>query len=123
MNQYPNLPLYYEKYPVYNLSRKNSVNNLDMEYLNTLYPNEINELKHLVEQECDKMDYNGSMMYDECPDKVMFMKKCSDICAIANCNCRYAKKCTDRAYLKDIISVMLSNEMYKRRMNRRNYYY
>lgn len=123
MNQYPNLPLYYEKYPVYNLSRKNSVNNLDMEYLNTLYPNEISELKHLVEQECDKMDYNGSMMYDECPDKVMFMKKCSDICAIANCNCRYAKKCTDRAYLKDIISVMLSNEMYKRRMNRRNYYY
>lgn len=123
MNNYPNLPLYYEKYPVYNLSKKNSLNNLDLEYLNTLYPAEISELKYLVEQECDKMDYNGSMMYDECPDKVMFMKKCNDICAVANCNCKYAQKCNDRSHLKDIVSIMLTNEMYKRRCNRRNYYY
>ena len=70
-----NLPLYYEKYPVINLARSNYANNMDLEYLNTLFPNEIAELKYIIEQECDKLDYNGSMIYDECPDKIMFMSE------------------------------------------------
>ena len=118
-----NLPLYYEKYPVINLARNNYANNMDLEYLNTLFPNEIAELKYIIEQECDKLDYNGSMIYDECPDKIMFMKKCSDICSIACCNCKYAKKCTDTRWLRDIVNVLFTNEVYKRRCNRRNYFY
>lgn len=117
-----NLPPYRREYPVYNLSRRNSMLKQDIEYLNTLYPNEINELKQLVINECDRMDYKGSMIYDECPDKIMFSKKCNDICSLAGCNCKYAKKCNDKGFLKDIISVMLAEEMFKRRDRRRNYY-
>ncbi len=43
-----NLPLYYEKYPVINLARSNYANNIDLEYLNTLFPNEIAELKYII---------------------------------------------------------------------------
>lgn len=109
------LPPYHQEYPVYDFSRQNSLLRHDIEYLNTLYPNEINELKQLVVSECDRMDYDGSMMYDECPDKVMFSKKCGEICAMADCSCKYAKKCKDNNFLKDLISVMLADEMYKRR--------
>ena len=123
MNIQRNLPLYYEKYPVMNLARRNYANNLDLEYINTLYPNELAELKYIIEQECDKLDYNGSMIYDECPDKIMFIKKCNEICAIANCNCKYAKKCTDKAQLRDVINILFTNEIFKRRCNRRNYFY
>lgn len=123
MNIQRNLPLYYEKYPVMNLARSNYANNLDLEYINTLYPNELAELKYIIEQECDKLDYNGSMIYDECPDKIMFIKKCNEICAIANCNCKYEKKCTDKAQLRDVINILFTNEIFKRRCNRRNYFY
>lgn len=117
-----NLPLYYQKYPVYNLSECNSENNRDIEYLSRLYPSEIADLKEIIDDECDKLDYEGSMMYDECPDKLMFMKLCSNVCAVANCSCSYAKKCTETAWLKDIVSIMMSDEMYKRRCKRRNYF-
>lgn len=115
-----NLPLYTPPYQPFNLSPSNCRNRIDLEYLNTLNPRELAELKYIIEQECDKMDYDGSMMYDECPDKVMFMKKCNDICSVANCNCDYAKKCPDKAWLKDMVNVLLTNEMYRRRCMRRN---
>ncbi len=70
----------------------------------------------------NKLDYEGSMMYDEYPDKIMFMKLCNDVCAVANCSCSYAKKCTDKAWLKDVVSILMSDEMYKRRSCRRNYF-
>ncbi len=123
MNNYPHNYFFYEKYPIYNLSRNNSGNSIDIEYLSSLYPAKVKELRHLVEKECDRMDYKGSMMYDECPDKIMFLKKCDEICSLAQCSCSYAKDCPDNAYLKDIVSVMLSDEMYRRRADRRNYFY
>ncbi|MCI8668101.1 MAG: hypothetical protein HFI34_01050 [Lachnospiraceae bacterium] len=117
-----NLPLYSQKYPVYNLSECNYENNRDIEYLSKLYPREISDLKAIIDDECDKLDYEGSMMYDEYPDKIMFMKLCNDVCAVANCSCSYAKKCTDKAWLRDIVSILMSDEMYKRRSCRRNYF-
>ena len=108
--------------PFDDYSFQNQLKKHDMEYLSTLYPYEIKELKQLVAHECDKMDYNGSMMYDECPDKVMFLKKCNDICQMADINCKYAKKCPDKEFLKDLISVLLANEMCRRREKRRTYY-
>jgi hypothetical protein len=122
MHENPKLPMYSEKYPVYNLSKYNSMYNIDIEYLNSLYPNEISELKRIVEQECDRLDYRGSMIYDECPDKVMVMKICNDICALANCKCKYAKKCEDKSHLRDIVNVLFTNEIYRRRHNRHNYF-
>lgn len=110
----PIYPSYYQKYPMFNFSESYR----ELEYLNQLYPKEIRELREVVKETCDKMDYEGSMMYDEYPDKVMFMKVCNDVCAIANCSCAYAKKCTDKAWLKDMVSVLMSDEMYKRRSKR-----
>lgn len=117
-----NLPLYYQKYPVYNLAKCNSKNSKDIEYLRMLYPREMCELSQLIKDECDKMDYDGSMMYDEYPDKLMYMKKCNEISCVAKVNCSYGKKCTDNQWLNDIINILLSNEMYNRRCSRRNYF-
>lgn len=108
--------------PFNHFSLQNQLKKHDIEYLSTLYPYEISELKQLVANECDKMDYAGSMIYDECPDKVMFIKKCNDICELANCSCEYARKCNDKGFLKDLISVLLANEISSRRDNRRTFY-
>lgn len=106
-------PSYYQKYPLLPFSSYP-----EFEYLNQLYPKEIQELRDIVQKSCDKLDYEGSMIYDEYPDKVMFMKLCQDTCAIANYNCAYAKKCTDPERLKDMVCVLMSDELYKRRSRR-----
>lgn len=92
-----------------------------MDYISNLYPSEVNELRELVKNECDRMEYKGSMMYDEYPDKIMFMKKCNEICSIAECTCKYAKKCPEKNVLKDIVAILLSDEFYKRRQRKRFY--
>ena len=106
---------YIYNYPAYDLSGMSSRLRKDMDNLNSLYPHKINELKQLVAAECDRMDYKGSMMYDECPDKVMFFKKCGELCDKADCHCQYARECSDKNFLKDMVSVLLAEEMSKRR--------
>ena len=42
--------------------------------MKTLYPNLAKELFPQIEQVCDQMEYEGSLMYDECPDPVTVRK-------------------------------------------------
>ena len=51
----------------------------DMEYLRGMYPKQTRTLQMLVEEECEKQDYEGSPMYDEYPDKTMVWAMCSRI--------------------------------------------
>ena len=42
----------------------------DMEYLRQLYPYAWRLLEDEIEEECDKLEYEGSFMFDEYPDRV-----------------------------------------------------
>lgn len=44
------------------------------------YPAAAKRLIPLVEDECDRMEYAGSRMYDEIPDKLMMQKTAKRIC-------------------------------------------
>ena len=83
--------------------------------LNSLYPQELKDLKAFVKKECDRLDYPGSMIYDECPDRVDFQRHCSRICDAASSKCQYGKECKDREHLMDIIRVLFAHEIYERR--------
>jgi hypothetical protein len=41
----------------------------DLEYLNQTYPNEVKQYQRKIAEILDKMDYEGSMIYDEYPDR------------------------------------------------------
>lgn len=43
----------------------------DLDKLKGMYPKEVRAIQELVEDECDKMEYEGSLMFDEYPDRVM----------------------------------------------------
>ena len=43
----------------------------EMEKLKDLYPREVRAIQEMVEDECDKMEYDGSLMFDEYPDRLM----------------------------------------------------
>ncbi len=53
----------------------------DMEYLQQMYPADAKRMQRKVEEACDRMDYDGSMMYDEYPDRVSMLLICDRIAA------------------------------------------
>ena len=43
----------------------------DMEYMKSMYPMSAKKILPYVEDECDRMEYEGSMIYDEYPDRLL----------------------------------------------------
>ncbi len=81
----------------------------DMLYLKRLYPKIGLEIAEFVEDACDKMEYEGSLMFDEYPDRLSIMKLVNDI---------YDKvKYHDEKspYLKCMVQILLCDEMHHRR--------
>lgn len=42
----------------------------DMEYMKRLYPKPVRQIQREVEEQCDKLEYEGSCMFDQYPDAV-----------------------------------------------------
>ncbi len=51
----------------------------DLEYLIEMYPQTAKIIQNLIKDECDNMEYEGSVMYDEYPDRIMLRKICSRV--------------------------------------------
>lgn len=84
----------------------------DLDYL---YPVEMASLQKMVSEVCDQMEYDGSMMYDNCPDKVTLQRMASSICC-------HRKQCCDKEednpWMRPVVEMMLCNEMNCRRQKR-----
>lgn len=81
MQQYqygPRMP-FYMSYPMQSVYMTELEYERDMERMKELYPEDAKQIQRLVEEECDKMEYEGSMMFDEYPDRVMLRAICSRI--------------------------------------------
>lgn len=107
---------YYMAYPMPLLYDDERVDRRDFEYIKSLYPATAKRILPYVEEECDRMEYDCSMMYDEYPDKLQLLLM--------------GKRIYDKAekeeenpgeWLRDLVQVMLYQELYKRRSDRRKY--
>ena len=81
MQQYQNAPQmpFYMSYPIQNIYLTEMEYERDMERMKELYPEEARQIQRLVEEECDRMEYEGSMMFDEYPDRLMLKLICERI--------------------------------------------
>ena len=59
---------YYMTYPMPFLYEEDRSMRRDLDYMKSIYPMAAKRLIPYVEEECDRMEYSGSMMYDEYPD-------------------------------------------------------
>lgn len=92
----------------------------DLEYLQQMYPAQIKQYQKKIAGVLDKIDYNGSMIYDEYPDKLSLYKMGKDICEIIkaeekreqNENIPSEEKWE---WVEQLIQVLLFYEIYKRR--------
>ena len=102
----------------------------DMEYWKSMYPSSVRRLQAIVDEECDKMDYQGSPIYDEYPDHLMVRRLCRGITdraaedeAVAaawgeESEMDSAAVCRNRR-LCDLVELLVINELYKRRARKR----
>ena len=72
------IPLYMV-YPMQNVYKAEMDYEKDKDRMKELYPKEARKIQQIVEEECDKMEYDGSLMFDEYPDRVMLKKLCDEI--------------------------------------------
>ncbi|MDY5846430.1 MAG: hypothetical protein SPJ92_07880 [Bariatricus sp.] len=70
---------YYMTYPMPFLYDDEKEVQRDYEYLRSMYPELAKKILPYVEEECDRLDYEGSMIFDEYPDKLQLRLICSRV--------------------------------------------
>lgn len=93
----------------------------DLERMMELCPDNVEYIRQFVMDECDRQEYEGSLMYDEYPDKLgmrlLVSKIRQDVMENGKYHDIYGGKDID-----DIILLVLICEMHKRRSRRKKYY-
>lgn len=64
---------------MWNPDREDMDERRDMEYWQQLYPAQTRRVQREVEHQCDLLDYEGSVMYDEYPDRVSLSRICEAV--------------------------------------------
>lgn len=107
---------FYMVYPAPLVFDDERLDRRDYEYMKSLYPQTARRLLPYVEDECDRMMYDGSMMYDEYPDQLQLRLMCRRVYDQAE-----EDEESPGEWLKELIQVMLYQELYKRRCDNRRY--
>ena len=105
---------YYMAYPMPLLYDDERQNQRDYEYMKSVYPGTAKRLIPYIEEECDRLEYTGSVMYDEYPKEEETKKD-------------EAKEGEETGeWLQNLIQVMTYQELCQRRREnrsmRRKYY-
>jgi len=115
-----NVPLpFYMTYPGYLRQEQENAILKDLEYLQQTYPNEVKRYQKKVAEILDKMDYEGSMIYDEYPDRYGIARLARTISLMIKGEEEKQGQETDIPekwiWLENMLQVLLCNEIYKRR--------
>lgn len=116
---------FYVAYPNYQMYSDEYRRMQDLEYLQSMYPAEIKEYQKKINQVLDRIDYAGSMIYDEFPDRISLYKLSTDITQSILRDKRAennegAKQGEDMnpEHIGMIVQILLYYEIHKRRYRR-----
>ncbi len=70
---------YYLANPMSDIWDEERMSRRDREYMQGIYPEIAKMLLPYIERECDRIQYEGSLIYDEYPDKLLLRLMCSRI--------------------------------------------
>ena len=97
----------------------------DMEYMKSMYPMSAKKILPYVEDECDRMEYEGSMIYDEYPDRMKEGEKQEIAMELEKEQIKTqelgGKRKTREQSVMDLVEILLFQEIVQRRCRyRRN---
>ena len=84
--------------------------------MKSYYPDTARKIQEKVEEECDLLDYEGSRLYDEYPDKYMLYHLGSRI--RESMEPEISTQAIREDFLDELIQVMLCQEVSRRRCRR-----
>lgn len=88
--------------------------------MKSYYPEAAGRIQEKVEEECQLLDYEGSRLYDEYPDKFMLHQLCRQI--RTQVEGETAAQGVPDSLMDDLIQVLLCQEISRRRCRRHRYY-
>lgn len=113
------MPFYLSYSTPYFMKEEDSVLR-DLEYLQEMYPKQAKDMQKRIVAVLDKMDYEGSMLYDEYPDKWQLYRLTDAVVAILRREeeeKEFPEHITEEKWewIKDMVQIVLYYEIYKRR--------
>jgi len=124
-----NVPMGIPLLPLYGYDNSADLDR-DVEYMKQLYPNTAKKIQSEIDNECDQLEYDGSVMFDEYPDKESLEKIVDRIYEKIGDNeeasqlemnsFRDYPRRRRQNHLRDIISLILLNEIFNRRRRHRS---
>lgn len=114
---------FYVAYPNYAMYSDEYRRMQDLEYLQAMYPTEVKNYQRVINQVLDRIDYEGSMIYDEFPDRISLYKLANDITQIILTDSQRdsVDNITDKTnaeHIGTIVQILLYYEIHKRRFKR-----
>ena len=82
----------------------------EMDYLRGLYPSAAKRKQVLAEEACDLLEYPGSPMYDEYPDREFLYRE------LLKVRERHPEETMGGTEEQDLLQVLVVNEIYRRRI-------
>ncbi len=126
---------YYMVYPMPFIYDDERRDRRDYEYMRSLYPDAAKRVLPYVEEECDRCDVPGNVIYDEYPDRLQLRLMSSRIYDRVKAGERMFDETVRETegkgvegqqlrsscqnWLRDLVEVMLYQELYKRRSENR----
>ena len=105
---------FYMVYPVPMLYDDDRNARRDYDYMKSIYPDTAKRILPYIEEECDRMEYDGSMMYDEYPDRLQLRLMCHRIY-----NKVEKEEENPGDWLMELVEVMTYQELCRRRAEHR----
>lgn len=112
------LPFYMSYQTPYFIREEDSVLR-DLEYLQQIYPTQAKVLQARISEILDKMDYEGSLLYDEYPDKWQLYRLGESIVTILKTEDDSDTSEEHWECMGDMVQIILYYEIYRRRHGRR----
>ena len=116
---------YYMAYPMPLQYDDARIERRDFEYMKSMYPIAVKRILPYIEEECDRMSYEGSVIYDEYPDQLQIRLMCNRVyekikSRVPTDDMEPMLRIAEQdAWLKDLVQIMIFQELFQRRANHR----
>ncbi len=119
MNQSRILP-FYMTYPLPLYYQQEDTVTRDLEYLQQMYPAEAKKYQKVIVETLDHIDYEGSMIYDEYPDKWQIYRLTQIIADKIKESEKEEAQDKNWERTTEFIQVLLAYEIYRKRHSNHN---
>ena len=121
MNHYPRILPFYMTYPMPLFYEEENTVMRDLEYLQEMYPAEARRYHQKISRILDRFDYDGSVIYDEYPDRMTIYKMAQDIMAVIDREEAEEERPISkemRPQISELVQILMYNEIYRRRQGK-----